>query len=139
LDYTIFRKPTSTDILVQNSSCHPNEHKLASINHLTNRVHIYPLSKHAKYTKLNTKKKTILQNNQYKLTHIHTITIKDIDPQEKHNKKRTTFTYAGREIKTITKLFKDANINIAYKTQNTMEHILRPKQQITFITVASTN
>jgi hypothetical protein len=60
--------------------------------------------------------KTILQNNQYKLTHIHTETTKDTDLQEKHNKKWAIFTYAGREIKTITKLLEDVNINIAYKT-----------------------
>jgi hypothetical protein len=83
------------------------------------------------YAELNTIK-AILQNNQYKLIHIRTKTIKDIDPQEKHdNKKWAIFTYAGREIKTITKLFKDANINIAYKTQNTVEHILRPKLSTT--------
>jgi hypothetical protein len=67
LDYMIYKKPTATDILIHNSSCHPNEHKLASINYLTNRVHTYPLSKHVKDTELNTIK-TILQNNQWKLT-----------------------------------------------------------------------
>jgi hypothetical protein len=36
-----------------------------------------------------------------------------MDLQEKHDKRWAIFTYAGREIKTITKLFKDANINIA--------------------------
>jgi hypothetical protein len=38
-----------------------------------------------------------------------------------------TFTYDRQEIKTTTKLFKDKNINIAYKTCNTIEHILLPK------------
>jgi hypothetical protein len=132
LDYTIYRKPTSTIILIHNNSCHPNEHKLASINYLTNKVHTYPLSKHAKETELDTIK-AILQCNQYKLTHIHAKTTKDIDLQEKHdnNKNWVIFTYTGREIKTITKLFKDANINIAYKTQNTTEHVLRPKLSTT--------
>jgi hypothetical protein len=63
LDYTIYRKPTATDILIHNSSCHPIEHKLASINYLINRRHSYPLSEQAKDTELNTIK-TILQNNQ---------------------------------------------------------------------------
>jgi hypothetical protein len=43
LNFTIFRKPTSTHILIHNSSCHPNEHKLASINYLINRLHTYAL------------------------------------------------------------------------------------------------
>jgi hypothetical protein len=35
-----------------------------------------------------------------------------MDLQEKHDKRWAIFTYAGRE-KKMTKLFKDANINIA--------------------------
>jgi hypothetical protein len=41
------------------------------------------------------------------------------------------FIYVERQIKTITNLFKYANINIAYKTHNTIEHILRPKLSTT--------
>ena len=42
----------------------------------------------------------------------------------KTQKKRTTFTYIGPEIKFISKLFKNTNINIAYKTNNTIEKLL---------------
>jgi allophanate hydrolase subunit 1 len=28
LKFTIYRKPTQTDIIIPNSSCHPNEHKM---------------------------------------------------------------------------------------------------------------
>jgi predicted transcriptional regulator len=67
-------------------------------------------------------------------THSHK-TYKKHRNQEPSRKKRqqiwAIFTYIGREIKTITKLFKDANINIAYKTHNTIEHILRPKLSTT--------
>jgi hypothetical protein len=52
INFTINRKPTSTDILIHNSSCHPNEHKVASMNKLTNRLHTYPISKHATDTEL---------------------------------------------------------------------------------------
>jgi hypothetical protein len=131
LDYTVCRKSTVTHILIHNSSCHPPEHKLASINYLTNRLHSYPLSEQAKDTELNTIK-TMLQNNQYKFTHIQQKPRINNDPK-KHdsNTKWATFTHTGREIKNITKVLKDANINIAYKTKNTIEHILQPKLSTT--------
>jgi hypothetical protein len=58
-------------------------------------------------------------------------TQKDIEnnPQENKewNQNMGYIPHMGHKIKTITKLFKDANINIANKTHNTTEHILWPK------------
>jgi hypothetical protein len=45
LTYELYRKPTTTDTIIHNSSCHSNEHKGAAINSLTNR-HI-PLTYHS--------------------------------------------------------------------------------------------
>jgi hypothetical protein len=84
LDYTIYRKPTATDIFIHNSSCHPIEHKLASINYITNRIHTYPLAEQAKDTELNTIK-TILKNNQYKLIHIQQKPRTNTDPIKKYD------------------------------------------------------
>jgi hypothetical protein len=41
LEFGIYRKPTQTDTIIPNDSCHPHEHKVASINYLMNRVHTY--------------------------------------------------------------------------------------------------
>jgi hypothetical protein len=41
LDFSIYRKPTQTDIIIPHSSCHPYEHKLSGINYLLNRLHTY--------------------------------------------------------------------------------------------------
>jgi hypothetical protein len=38
-----------------------------------------------------------------------------------------TFTYIGKETRTITKLFKNTNIRKAYKTNNTIQNHLQPK------------
>jgi hypothetical protein len=43
LQYAIYRKPTYTDIIIPNSSCHPHEHKISSINFLINRMRTYPM------------------------------------------------------------------------------------------------
>jgi hypothetical protein len=37
LQISIYRKPTQTDIIIPNSSCHPYEHKLSGINYLINK------------------------------------------------------------------------------------------------------
>jgi hypothetical protein len=36
--FNIYRKPTATDTIIPNDSCHPSEHKLAAIRYLTNRL-----------------------------------------------------------------------------------------------------
>jgi hypothetical protein len=56
------------DILIHNSSCSLNKHKLASISYPINRLHTYSIPDEAKTTELEIIKK-ILHNNQYKYTH----------------------------------------------------------------------
>ena len=36
------RKPSTTDIITPNDSCHPPEHKLVAVRYLTNRLSGYP-------------------------------------------------------------------------------------------------
>jgi hypothetical protein len=45
--FDIYRKPTTTDHIIHNT-CHPNEHKLAGIRYLLNRLHKYPITPHNK-------------------------------------------------------------------------------------------
>ena len=40
----IYRKPTSTDVIIPNDSCHPKEHKVAAIRYLRNRMVSYQLA-----------------------------------------------------------------------------------------------
>jgi hypothetical protein len=48
LEFGIYRKPTQIDTIIPNDSCHPHEHKAASINYLMNRVHTYPITNEEK-------------------------------------------------------------------------------------------
>jgi hypothetical protein len=38
LAFDIHKKPTTTDTIVPNDSCHPEEHKLAAIRYLSNGI-----------------------------------------------------------------------------------------------------
>jgi hypothetical protein len=45
------------------------------------------------------------------------------------NKKEwATFTFFGPETRTVTKLFKNTEIGISYRTRNNMKHLLRTKE-----------
>jgi hypothetical protein len=49
---------------------------------------------------------------------------------QKQKQKWSTFTYIGKETITITRLFKNTDIRIAYKTKNTIQSHLQPKRHI---------
>jgi hypothetical protein len=44
LIFAIYRKPTTTDSIIHNDSCHPNEHKKSATNYLINHMNTYPLT-----------------------------------------------------------------------------------------------
>jgi hypothetical protein len=64
LQLRIYRKRTTTDLIIHNDSCHPYEHKKASINFLINRMNKYPIT-HNNANKEETIIKTMLNNNNY--------------------------------------------------------------------------
>jgi hypothetical protein len=130
--FDIYRKPTTTDHIIHNTSCHPNEHKLAGIRYLVNRLHKYPITPHNKQ-KESLIINTILLNNGYNnITHTeHDILHKNTNTTNREQtsecKKWITFTYTGKETRMITRLLKDYNVKIAYKTNNTISDHLRHK------------
>jgi hypothetical protein len=131
LEFSIYRKHTQTDIIIPNDSCHPHEHKIVSINYLTNRLHVYPLTKEAKIRGLETIKNT-LHNNKYNINidtkqHKKHNTINN-DPQHKKSK-WAIFTYSGKETRKITNLFRDTEIKIAFRTRNTVQNTIKPPTQ----------
>jgi hypothetical protein len=93
----IYRKPTK-DVMINNSSCHPQEHKLAAIKSWIHRLITLPLNESSKRKELNTIINITL-NNGYKKNDILTIysrlkhkqNNKEINTEE--NKKWVTFTY----------------------------------------------
>jgi hypothetical protein len=87
-------------------------------------MNTYPISKENQNHELQNIK-TILQNNNYPPhTYINTKTRMNINttPSTTLKQKWSAFTYTSRETKTITRLFKNNNLRIAYKTKNTLQN-----------------
>ena len=68
ISFNIYRKPTTTDTIIPNDSCNPQEHKLAAIRYLTNRMETYNLNVNNKEKEANTIKQ-ILYNNKKIISH----------------------------------------------------------------------
>jgi hypothetical protein len=104
LQFGIFRKHTTTDIMLHNTSCHPTEHKMSGINFLINRITNYPITN----TNLNKEIQIIdhiLMSNDYQqfkeLVHNRKQRMqKQTNNQTKE--KWANFTYIGKETKFIT-------------------------------------
>jgi len=62
LSFGIYRKPTTTDIVIPRDSCHPNEHKTAAIRYYRNRLETYQLTPRNKEKEII---EQILANNKY--------------------------------------------------------------------------
>jgi len=104
----IYRKPTTTDSIIPNDSCHPIGHKMAAIHYLYNRMNTYQLSQSAVKQEENTIIQ-ILSNNKYDPSILDKVKHKKEKPKPKQNNKNhkwTKFTYIGRETLFITKILK---------------------------------
>jgi hypothetical protein len=57
--------------------------------------------------------------------------LKNIHEDPKHHKtKWATLTYCGKEVRQITKLFKNTQLRVAFRTQSTVNSILKHHEQI---------
>jgi hypothetical protein len=129
MSFNIYRKPTYTDVIIPNDSCHPREQKMAAIRYLHNRLNTYHLSP-KKWQEEKSNIQQIIANNGYS-----TSTCEDTPRREKlsQNKEKTLtqwakFTYNGKETRAITKAFKNTSLKIAYSTNNTVGKLLSAKQ-----------
>jgi hypothetical protein len=120
--FSIYRKPTTTDLIIHNDSCHPTDHtrKYSAIRYLINRMNTYPISTKSKHNELQLIN-TILHNNNYP-PQIHTHT------KRRHRTKTRHPTYHkiknGQHLHILAKkqeLSLDySDIRIAYKTKGTI-------------------
>ena len=122
LSFDIYRKPTTTDIIIPKDSCHPFEQKTSAIRYYRDRLLTYRLSPECRDKEKETIKQ-ILANNKYDPNHDipeHKRKGKQNLNIHKQKKKWTKFTYVGKETRYFNKVFKDTNVAVAFTTNNTI-------------------
>ena len=121
---SIYRKPTFTDTIIPYTSNHPTQHKYATVKFLYNRLNTYDLEKEEHEHELNIIH--ILHNNSFPIKHqkpqIHTLAQKKLSQTLKHS--WATFTYVGKETSYITNIFRQTDLRIAFRTNNTIGNLL---------------
>jgi hypothetical protein len=68
ISFNIYRKETTSDIVIPNGSCHPTEQKLAAIRYFTNRINTYNLDQ---TEKTDGNKYSKIDCQQQQIRHIH--------------------------------------------------------------------
>ena len=61
--FEIYKKPTTTDVIIPNDSCHPSEHKTAAIRYFYNRMKSYKLIPESQQKERNTLQQILVNNN----------------------------------------------------------------------------
>jgi hypothetical protein len=96
LSFEIYRKPTATDTITPNDSCHHHGHKLAIIRCLANRMETYNLNAINK-KKENNMIQQILCNNKYDISILNKSTTTENKVKKNPSKtKWANFTYVGK-------------------------------------------
>lgn len=81
MSFDIYRKPTTSDSIIPNDSCHPLEHKLATIRYFANKINTYDHD-HVK------KQKQIIHNNKYDTSILNRVHNNKIKQEQDNQQKR---------------------------------------------------
>jgi hypothetical protein len=135
LEIDIYRKPTTTNTTINNTSNHPIEHKTTAYRHYIKRMQTLPLTAARRKTEWRTIK-TIAKSNSFPdhvITHLQSQTQQTTHKTKNHesntntDKKWAVFTYYNPTIRKITNLFKHTAVGIAFRNTNTLYQLTKPK------------
>ena len=115
----MYRKPTQTDTTIHFTYNHPLEHKVAAYNFYVNRMLLLPFTEQAKQQEWNIMC-TIARNNGFQLQIIHNLRRKKNPLTQTQLKKWITFTYFSPCTHKVTNLFKNTDLNVSFRTCNTI-------------------
>lgn len=132
--FQIFRKPTHTDIVIPACSTHPWQHKAAAFHCYIHRLLSVPLSEDNYNLELNNiyhlavtngyKKSlidSIIRKKQAGIANSLLYAAQPIQPIEKY---KASITYIGKVSDKICKILKSNGVNVAFKTNNTLQSML---------------
>jgi hypothetical protein len=63
LSFEMHRKPTTTDLIIPNDSCHPRKHKAAAIRYFCDRMRTYKLTPESRQKEENMVQQIFINNN----------------------------------------------------------------------------
>jgi hypothetical protein len=131
LQLRIYRKPTQTNATIHFMSTHPIRQKLAAYHFYTNRMLFLPTTNHDKLHEWNVIC-NIARNNGFPSQLIHNLRRKFANKRATQALKSTakngtwvTFTFDNPLVHKVTNLFKNTNVNIAFRSTNTIYHQLQ--------------
>ena len=101
---------------------------MAAIHYLCNRMNIYQLSPE-KQQKESINIQQILENNEYNTTISESTSRREKPKQDKNKTQWAKFTYTGKEMRAITKAFKNTKLRTACSTNNTIGKLLTARHQ----------
>jgi len=132
-------KPTFTDTINPYTSNHPAKHKYAAVRFLYKRLNTYKLHEDEYKTEENIIIYNIMYNNVFPIQPHKPLNPKpptsELDRKistttHTPTHKWVTFTYIGIEKNFITNLFRKTNLKIAFRTNSTIQSLLKHKQQV---------
>jgi hypothetical protein len=136
LAVNIFRKPSTTDIMMHFLSNHPLQHETIAYRSYLWMTHTLPLTQKGRQSELNTTMQ-VAQNNGFS-AHMMQRFYKGIAHKRRgctnntdttQNRKCVTFTYYSPAITKVANMFTNAGLRIAFTSSNTVLRLLNNKQQ----------
>jgi len=127
IEIDIFRKPTTTDTIINYTSNHPTEHKMAAYSYLINRMTSLPLSDEKRIAEWQNIR-TIANNNKFPIHHITKLRTQiQRKPQmntanNNNNNRWANFTYHNPKVRMITNFFRQTDIKVAFKSTKTLQN-----------------
>jgi len=133
IDLGIYRKETSTDTTIHNTSNHPYERSMAAYRFYIHKLLNIPLTEKEKEKEWNIILNTTI-NNGFSVISIKQLLLQmtarqknfpqNVENTNTDKRPWITFTYHGNYVRKITNMFKKTQIKIAFRTTNTTFQIL---------------